>query len=58
MKKLPKYRVEPRLTKRGPAFAVLRTGVRGGDRVVAVYDSQLTAIRVASMLDSRSTREV
>lgn len=58
MQKLPKYRVEARVTKRGSAFAVLRTGPRGGEKVVTVYANELTANRVATMLDSRSMTEV
>lgn len=49
------YRVQHRPS--GPVWAVLRTGPRGGERLIAVYDSVRAAVQVAEALESEVNYE-
>lgn len=51
MLNVPAYRTEARLTKKGPATAVVRVGPKGGKRTVAVYTSRGVAVHVRDMLN-------
>lgn len=54
MQNPPEYRAEPRLTKKGPATAVIRVGQKGGKRVVAVYTSRAVAVHIRDMLNANA----
>lgn len=54
MQNPPEYRTETRMTKKGPATAVVRVGQKGGRRIVAVYTSRAVAIHVRDMLNTNA----
>lgn len=58
MSNKPTYHTEPRLAGGAPAYAVVRTGPKGGKRTVEVYDSALAADRIVTALNLRSSSAV
>lgn len=56
----PHYRVQERIRggNLGAIYAVLRTGPRGGTRLVSVWDNKVVANRICSTLNSYSGEEV
>jgi hypothetical protein len=58
MSNTPEYRTEARLTKNGPATAVVRTGPKGGISTVAVYTTRAVAVDVRNVLNLNARFEV
>lgn len=53
------YRIEPRFTGNGEdrIYALMRVGVRGGTRLITVYENRDTAYRVMEVLNSARDHE-